>query len=69
MPKSKKPTNNELLIMIKGNYENIGTINQSINLVAQTLKDFIDSLGKEEEFTKFLKQRYKADDHKKTDDK
>ena len=66
--KRPKPTNKEILTMIKSNYQGIGTVNQSVNLVAQTVSDFIDYLGKKEEFTKFLKERYGTNDNKETTD-
>ena len=67
--KRPKPTNKEILTMIRGNYQGIGTVNQSVNLVAQTVSDFIDFLDKKEEFTKFLKERYETNDSEKINDK
>ena len=65
--KRPKPTNNEILQLIRENFQRINELFGHINIVAQSVTDFIAFTKQEENFKDYVQKKYAQDDDTKTD--
>jgi len=61
---NKKPTNKELLDIMYGLHNQIESTSNAINVLGQTISDFIDFKKDDKEFLEYLKTKYKTDEKK-----
>jgi hypothetical protein len=61
---SKKPTNKEIVQMLYTLHSQLTTVNNSVNVIGQTVSDYIDYKKDESNFLIHLKEKYKNDEKK-----